>query len=92
MSTDLSLEIPHENDGLGKDEQQVDQEDWVEHEDQAVQIVAHLRGQIETLNYKGESQNTRRRSTPIMMKRRTNQYLDRKRWSLSALKQKYFSG
>ena len=46
MSTDLSLEIPHENDGLGKDEQQVDQEDWMEHEDQAVQIVAHLKGQI----------------------------------------------
>ena len=44
MATDLSLEIPHENDGLGKDEQQVDQEDRVEHEDQAVQIVAHLRG------------------------------------------------
>ena len=52
MSTDLSLEIPHENDGLGKDEQQVDQEDWVEHEDQAVQIVAYLRGQIETVIYK----------------------------------------
>ena len=52
MSTDLSLEIPHENDGLGKDEQQVDQEDRVEHEDQAVQIVTHLRGQIETINDK----------------------------------------
>ena len=40
--TDLPFEVPHQYDRLGKDEEQVDEEDGVEVKDQAVEIVAHL--------------------------------------------------
>ena len=46
--TVLPFEIPDEYDRLGKDEEQVDEEDGVEVKDQAVEVVAHLKELMQT--------------------------------------------